>query len=320
MKIDEAQNIYIGSTEAQRVYLGSTIVWEKTSPQQCSISGRLSSYARDAGVTYINLVLNYDGSSGSSWDNREEMQVNVDTNGYFDITYFGSNITTPITSTVDIFSDNLNVGVYSYSSSLLESLSFSADTSHVEYFDIDEQRYLTTLNIRDLNLSNAVLLDFNGCSSLTTIDMTGCRINASILEEITFSECSSLTTIVWPVFSSTPQLSTLQYMFGDCSSLTTIDLRIFDLTQAALLTACFENCSSLTTLYLPEIRNLSSTYKQHCFNGCSSLRDIYVTHQSTLNCITNTLSSEGDNYAPSTATIHYNNVDYTWNGTAWTSQ
>ena len=58
----------------------------------------------------------------------------------------------------------------------------------------------------------------------------------------------------------------------------------------------------------------------YMFQGCSSLKDVYITVESTLNKLTNNLTSQGNNYVPSSATIHYNGVDYKWQNSRWTPQ
>ena len=56
------------------------------------------------------------------------------------------------------------------------------------------------------------------------------------------------------------------------------------------------------------------------FYECRSLTDVYITVEATLNKLTNNLTSQGNNYIPSSATIHYNGVDYKWQNGAWTPQ
>ena len=56
------------------------------------------------------------------------------------------------------------------------------------------------------------------------------------------------------------------------------------------------------------------------FSSCSSLKDVYITVEVTLNKLTNNLTSQGSNYIPSSATIHYNGTDYKWQNGAWTPQ
>ena len=79
----------------------------------------------------------------------------------------------------------------------------------------------------------------------------------------------------------------------------------------------FNGCSSLTTLDLSKWNISNVTNMQNMFLGCSTLKDVYVTSKATLNKLTNNLKSQGGDYIPKTATIHYNDESYTWFDNAW---
>ena len=112
-------------------------------------------------------------------------------------------------------------------------------------------------------------------------------------------------------------------MFNDCSSLTSLDLSNFNTSKVTNMYGMFWSCSSLTTLYLSNFDTSKVTDINTMFRYCSSLTDVYITVEATLNKLTNNLTSQGENYIPSNngqCTIHYNDVDYKWTGSAWTQQ
>ena len=136
--------------------------------------------------------------------------------------------------------------------------------------------------------------------------------------------------------TNTPTLDTLNNMFyldswsnaaptsisfGNTSNIKSIKkLKGLDTSNVTSMQSMFTSCSSLTSLDLSNWDTSNVTDMGWVFNGCSSLKDVYITVESTLMKLTNNLKSVGANYIPSSATIHYNDIDYKWNGSAWTPQ
>ena len=109
--------------------------------------------------------------------------------------------------------------------------------------------------------------------------------------------------------------------FGNKSNIKSIKkLKGLDTSNVTNMSNMFEDCSSLTSLDLSNLDTSNVTNMSSIFYGCSSLKDVYITVESTLNKLTNNLTSQGDTYIPSSSTIHYNGTDYKWNGNAWTQQ
>lgn len=134
-----------------------------------------------------------------------------------------------------------------------------------------------------------------------------------------FENCSSLTSLDVSSFN-TSNVTKMTYMFHNCSSLTQLDLSNFDMSNVNIIAMMFGDCSSLTSLDLSNWDTSNVTNFNVIFNNCNSLTDIYITVEATLNMLTNNLTSQGGNYIPSSATIHYNGTDYKWSGSAWTQQ
>ena len=137
-----------------------------------------------------------------------------------------------------------------------------------------------------------------------------------------FENCSSLTSLDLSSFD-TSKVTNMRDMFASCSSLTSLDLSSFDTSNATNMRSMFAGCSSLTSLDIANFDTSNVTNFDALFNNCSSLKDVYITVESTLNKLTNNLTSEGYNYIPSNngkCTIHYNGVDYKWQNSRWTPQ
>ena len=163
-------------------------------------------------------------------------------------------------------------------------------------------------------------ISFNNKSNLKTIKkLKGLDTSNVTKMEYTFNNCSSLTTLDLSIFN-TSNVTTLWGTFTQCSALRSLDLSNWDTSKVIKMYQTFKECSALTSLNLSNWNTSNVNDHGHMFSGCSSLTDVYITVEATLNMLTNNLTSQGDNYIPSSATIHYNGVDYKWTGSAWTQQ
>ena len=134
-----------------------------------------------------------------------------------------------------------------------------------------------------------------------------------------FDGFSSLTSVDLSSFN-TSNVIAMSNMFHGCSSLTSLDLSNFNTSKVTDMRYMFYGCSSLTSLYLSNLYTSKVTNMSGMFSSCSSLKDVYITVEATLNKLTNNLASQGSSYIPSSATIHYNGVDYKWQNSRWTPQ
>ena len=134
-----------------------------------------------------------------------------------------------------------------------------------------------------------------------------------------FYGCSSLTSLDLSNFD-TSKVTNINRMFGYCESLTSLDLSNLDTSKVTDIGGMCINCSSLTSLDLSNWDTSKVTNRSEMLVNCSSLKDVYITVEATLMLLTGNLSGYGSSYIPSSATIHYNGVDYNWNNNAWTPQ
>ena len=134
-----------------------------------------------------------------------------------------------------------------------------------------------------------------------------------------FGSCSSLTSLDLSNFD-TSNVTNMSQMFYNCSSLTSLDLSNFDTSKVTDMRYMFSRCSSLTSLDLSNLNTSNVTSMSEMFSSCSSLKDVYINIEATLMKLTNNLTSQGNSYIPSSATIHYNGVDYKWQNNRWTPQ
>ncbi len=115
---------------------------------------------------------------------------------------------------------------------------------------------------------------FRGMSSLTTI--TGIEYlntdNVTNMRNM-FHGCSSLTSIDLSGFN-TASVNNMSYMFYGCSGLTSIDLSDFNTASVASMSYMFYGCSGLTSIDLSNFNTASVAYMSYMFYGGSGLTSI----------------------------------------------
>ena len=181
---------------------------------------------------------------------------------------------------------------------------------------------IKTIKKMQIDTSNVTSMYYmlGGCPSLTSLDLSNFNTSNVTTTESMFSGSSSLTSLDLSNFD-TSNVTNMKGMFSDCSSLTSLDLSNFDTSNVINTTYMFSRCTSLTSLNLSNWDG-SKFYNSptFMFMSCSKLKDVYITVEATLNKLTNNLTSQGNNCIPSSATIHYNGVDYKWQNNRWTPQ
>ena len=170
--------------------------------------------------------------------------------------------------------------------------SWSNAAPEIMYFDSLNIKSIKKFNIDTSNMTS-MYQKFQGFSSLTSVDLSN---------------------------FNTSNVTDMGSMFNGCSSLTSLDLSSFNTSNVTDMNSMFNDCSSLTSLDLSNFDTSKVTNMGSMFSNCGSLKDVYITVEATLNKLTNNLTSRDADYIPSSATIHYNGVDYKWTGSAWTPQ
>ena len=374
MKLQEAKDIKLGTTSASKVMLGNTQVWpnqdnnhllygEVVDPSQplptISLDDTVNTPTLDASTNMFYLD-NWSNASPTSitFNNKENIKT---------ITKLKGLDTSNVTNMNSMFN-----GCSSLTTLDLSSLNTSNVTTMQEMFSGCTS--LTSLNLSDLNMKKLqyVAHMFYDCSSLTdvfinqevtlnrltnnlskgdisyipktaTIHYNGVdykwnkkwtisEINVHVLYGEAVDESKSLPTITLNDNVNTPNLYTpfnifhletwsdsapTSITFNNKSNIKSLSKMQLDTSNITDMSNLFNGCSSLTTLDLSKWNISNVTNMQNMFLGCSSLKDVYVTSEATLNKLTNNLKSQGGDYIPKTATIHYNNEPYTWFDNAW---
>jgi len=201
---------------------------------------------------------------------------------------------------------------------------FNNNGSYTNYVTIDSLNNTFYLDSW-VYVSNLVVLTIQNKENIKSIKKwTLGQYNMSKITGIgsLFYDCSNCTTIDLSSFILT-NVTDMGFVFKNCTSIITLDLSSFNNSKVTYMNQMFSGCSSLTTLNICNIDCSNLTSFNSMFYGCTSLTDVYITVEATLMKLTNNLTSQGTDYIPSNngnCTIHYNDVDYVWSGSAWTPQ
>ena len=117
---------------------------------------------------------------------------------------------------------------------------------------------------------------FNGCSALSSLDLS--NFNTAIVTNMSymFSDCSTLSSLDLSNFN-TAIVTNMSYMFFNCANLSSLDLSNFNTAIVSDMSLMFGSCSTLSSLdlsnfYTKEVRDMS-----YMFSRCSALTTIYAS-------------------------------------------
>ena len=144
---------------------------------------------------------------------------------------------------------------------------------------------LTTINgLKNLKTDNVTSMHcmFNGCSGLTSLDVTGFKTDNVTYMGGMFSGCSSLTSLDVSGFK-TDNVTDMGAMFTLCSSLTSLDVSGFKTDNVTDMSWMFLGCSSLTSLDVSDFKTDNVTNMSAMFDQCFSLTSLDVSGFNTDN-------------------------------------
>ena len=128
---------------------------------------------------------------------------------------------------------------------------------------------------------------FEGCSSLTVLDLSCFETSAVTDMYGVFCSCGSLTHLDLTSFD-TSNVTDMSSMFGGCRSLTSLDLTSFDTSSVTDMGSMFDDCMSLPHLNLTSFDTSKVTDMAFMFSGCNSLTRLDLSNFDTSN-VTNML-------------------------------
>ena len=170
-----------------------------------------------------------------------------------------------------------------------EGIDTSLMTSFLQMFD--GCKTLTQVDVSGWNTSNVTDMGymFQNCSVLQTLDLSNWVTSKVTKMNVMFYGCSSLQTLDVSGWN-TSNVTNMSNMFYSCSSLQTLDVTNFDTSNVTTMGSMFYRCSSLQTLDVSGWNTSNVTNMSNMFSGCSSLQTLDVSGWDTSN-VTDTIDS-----------------------------
>ena len=141
---------------------------------------------------------------------------------------------------------------------------------------------ITGLNKLNTKNVTSMLAMFDGCSSLTSLDLSNFNTGMVTNMNLMFNGCSGLTILDLSSFN-TENVTTMVYMFGLCSALTNLNISSFNTANVKNMSYMFYRCSGLSTLDLSHFNTQNATDMAAMFYGCSGLNSLNISSFKTDN-------------------------------------
>ena len=134
---------------------------------------------------------------------------------------------------------------------------------------------------------------FNGCSALSSLDLS--NFNTAIVTNMSymFFNCANLSSLDLSNFN-TAIVSDMSLMFGGCSTLSSLDLSNFYTKEVRDMSYMFSRCSALTTIYASDKFVTSKVQSGiSMFSACKNLKGTILNYKDSktdhtyANCGTN---------------------------------
>ena len=136
----------------------------------------------------------------------------------------------------------------------------------------------TIIGLENLNTENVTDMNrmFYGCSSLTSLDVSGFNTDKVTDMSGMFYGCSGLKSLDVSGFK-TGKVTKMREMFYDCSGLTSLDVSGFKTDKVTEMISMFYRCSGLTSLDVSGFKTDNVTNMASMFSGCSGLTSLDVS-------------------------------------------
>ena len=146
---------------------------------------------------------------------------------------------------------------------------------------------LTSLDLSSFDTSNVtdMILTFFSCSSLESLNVSSFNTSNVIRMTNMFSGCSGLTSLDVSNFD-TSKVTDMNSMFNYCHSLKSLDLSNFNTSNVTSMNSMFNECSGLTSLDLSSFDTSKVTDMSYMFNSCNGLISLDLSNFDTSNVTT----------------------------------
>lgn len=122
--------------------------------------------------------------------------------------------------------------------------------------------------------TNSLFSMFEGCTALTSINLSDLNLKEVTSMGYTFNGCTALKSVTFGSNTQSQKLTTMRDLFVGCTALTTIKMSGVNTENVTDMEAMFQNCSSLTTLnHSLNMQNVTNAASM--FRNCG-LKTVYL--------------------------------------------
>ena len=159
----------------------------------------------------------------------------------------------------------------------LRSVPFTRPTNCYGWFK-DFTNLTTIEGFEYLNTENVTNMTgvFNGCSALTSLDLTNFNTAKVTDMKLLFANCSALESLDLSMFN-TENVTSMPSMFNGATNLKTLNVSNFNTEKVNNMGHMFANCPNLTSLDLSSFNTKGVEYVDNIFKNCSNLTTIYAS-------------------------------------------
>ena len=188
----------------------------------------------------------------------------------------------PLTSMRNLFLGfNGTTGSYCYLSNMLsitglDNLNTAIVTNMKSMFEGCSS--LTELNLSSFNTSNVTSMNnmFNGCSSLTKLNLSSFNTTNVTNMRLMFKNCLSLASLDLSNFN-TAKVTSMYSMFDACHALQSLEVSSFNTSNVTEMSYMFCGCNQLEEINVDNF-DVSKADISYIFTGCQALKTIYCSH------------------------------------------
>lgn len=129
-----------------------------------------------------------------------------------------------------------------------------------------------------LSLKGNCVYMFHDLSNVESIDLSGWDTSEITDMANMFSDCSSLTSLIFPSSGlDTSSVTQTVSMFNNCTSLPSLDLSNWDVSNLVYMSGMFSGCTSLTSIDLSGWVTSNVVEMSSVFSDCTSLASINLS-------------------------------------------
>ena len=158
------------------------------------------------------------------------------------------------------------------------------NTSQVRYmgYMFDGCSKLTSLDVSKFDTSKVTSMSsmFSYCTNLASLDLSDFDTSQVIGMGNMFNRCDNLINLDVSKFD-TSKVTDMNFMFGNCEKLVSLNLSSFDTSKVTNMSDMFFRCSSLTSLDLRNFDTSNVTNMSGMFYTCQNLTSLDVSNFDT---------------------------------------